>query len=263
MSCLHNLFGAPEKKSVLMPYLTAGDPDLEHTLQLMRVMAARGVAAIELGVPFSDPVADGFTIQKAMARALARQVHLDQILEVVSRFRVEANTPVILLTYYNPVFVYGLNRFARRARSAGVDGVIVPDLPPEESGPLQQACTLTGLNQIFLLAPTSTPERIGKVAETDSSFVYFVSVTGVTGTRAELPQELRDQVTRVRELTGKPVVVGFGISTPAQARAVGTFADGVIVGSAIVQFIEQHVGDPSLTELVGELVGTFQQALGM
>jgi tryptophan synthase alpha chain len=245
----------------LVPYFTAGDPSLADTAKLVREAARRGADIVELGVPFSDPLADGPVIQRATQRALAAGVTLPRVLELVRELRAETTIPLVLLTYYNPLLAFGLKAFCLTAVECGVDGVIVADLPPEESGPLSSLAGPAGLDLIHLVAPTSTPERMRRIARASSGFLYMVSLTGVTGARAELPAELSQHLRTLRGITTKPICVGFGIGTPAQAGAVGQAADGVIVGSAIVQLIEKHAGSPELVSRVGDFIASLKEPL--
>lgn len=223
----------------LITYITAGDPDLDATRRLTAAMERGGADIIELGVPFSDPLADGATIQRASQRALERGVDLAAILKTAGEIRRESSIPLVLMSYYNPILRYGLERFVDDAMTSGVDGLIVPDLPPDEAGDFLQIARPRDFDLIFLLAPTSTEQRIDLVCEYASGFIYCVSLTGVTGVRRKISQGLRTFVEKVRARTDKPLAVGFGISTVEQAAEVGRFADGVIVGSAIVEIVEK------------------------
>ncbi len=253
MSRIKNTFSRLKKKNetALIPYIMAGDPDLATTRTLILEMEKAGCDIIELGAPFSDPLADGPTIQKAALRALANHTSIAKVLELVSEVRKESKIPLILMTYYNLIFKYGEERFVQDAAAAGLDGLILPDLSPEEAGTLAPLAKKAGLDTIFLLAPTSTAERIKVVTKLSQGFVYYVSLTGVTGARAGGVQaSVHDSLVRIKASTDKPVAVGFGISTPDQAAQVaGWGADGVIVGSALVKVIEEHAGSP---ELVGK-----------
>jgi tryptophan synthase alpha chain len=223
--------------------------------------ARRGADIVELGVPFSDPLADGPVIQRATQRALHAGVTLPRVLELARELRGETAVPLVFLTYYNPILAFGLKAFCGTAVESGVDGVIVADLPPEESGPLRSEANSAKLDLIHLVAPTSTPDRMRKIARASSGFLYMVSLTGVTGARAELPAELAQHLRTLRGITTKPICVGFGIGTPAQAAAVGQAADGVIVGSAIVQLIEKHAGAPDLVTKVGDFIASLKEPL--
>jgi tryptophan synthase alpha chain len=245
----------------LVVYLMAGDPSLADTERLLIEAERRGADVIELGVPFSDPLADGPVIQRADVRALAAGTSLTRVLEMVASVRPRVSLPLVLMTYYNPVLAFGLKAFARTAADAGVDGVIVPDLPHEEAGPLRAETEPAGLDMVQMVAPTSTPARVKAIARLSRGFIYLVSVTGVTGERRQLPPDLEAQIRTLRLVTTKPVCVGFGVSTPAQVAEVGRFADGVAVGSAIVRTIEQHAGTPYLVDEVGKFIGSLKEPL--
>jgi len=260
---LEAVFSALRKRGerALIPYFTAGDPSLAQTRRLVIEAAKRGADIIELGVPFSDPLADGPVIQRATQRALAAGVTLPRVLELVREMRGEVAAPLIFLTYYNPVLAFGLKAFCRTAGEVGVDGLIVADLPPEESAPLRAEADPVALDVIHLVAPTSTPERMRMIAKTTGSFVYLVSLTGVTGARAELPPDLERHLGALRGITTKPICVGFGIGTAEQAALVGRFADGVIVGSAIVGLVERYAGSGELLARVGDFIATLKAPL--
>ncbi len=245
----------------LVAYLMAGDPSLAETERLVVEAERRGADVIELGVPFSDPLADGPVIQRAGLRALAAGASLPRVLEMVSGLRARVHVPLVLMIYYNPILAFGLKGFARTAVDAGADGIIVPDLPPEESEPLRAEAVPAGLDLIHMAAPTSTPARVKMIARLSRGFIYVVSLTGVTGERRELPKELDAQLRTLRLVTTKPVCVGFGVSTPEQVAAVGRIADGVAVGSAIVRTIEQHAGTPALVEELGALIASLKAPL--
>ncbi|MCZ7569655.1 MAG: tryptophan synthase subunit alpha [Ardenticatenaceae bacterium] len=223
-------------RTALMPFITVGFPAAESTLAIVPALAAAGADMIELGVPFSDPLADGPTIQAAGQRALANGVTLRGCLDTAERLRDQGlEIPLILMGYYNPIFQFGIEAFTERAAAAGVDGVIIPDLPPEESDELRAALAACGLDLIFFLTPVSDDERIELVAERATGFIYLISLTGVTGARDHLPPELENFVSRVRTRSSQSLCVGFGIGTPAEAARVGRIADGVIVGSALIK----------------------------
>ena len=245
----------------LVAYLMAGDPSLGETRRLVLEAARRGADVIELGVPFSDPLADGPVIQRAGARSLAAGTTLARVLETVATLRAQVGVPLVLFTYYNPVLAFGLKSFARTAADAGADGVIVPDLPYEESAPLRAEAEPAGLDMVQLLAPTSTPARVKAIARVSRGFIYLVSLTGVTGERRELPPDIGAQVRALRAVTTKPVCVGFGISTPEQSAAVGRLADGIVVGSAIVRIVETHAGTAALVDRVGEFIAALKAPL--
>ncbi|MBI5166355.1 MAG: tryptophan synthase subunit alpha [candidate division NC10 bacterium] len=248
-------------KRALIPFITAGDPDFGTTRELAWEFEERGADILELGVPFSDPLADGKTIQKASQRALERGATLRKILGLVEEIRSSASIPLVLMSYYNPILRYGLKEFSRDASSAGMDGLIVPDLPPEEAEPLLRADEAHGVDTIFLLAPTSPEARISLISKLSQGYIYYVSLRGVTGARAELVPDLASAVARIRPYTEKPIAVGFGISTPEQAREVALYSDGVIVGSAIVNQIERHLGQRDLITLVGDFLASMKRAI--
>jgi len=238
----------------LIPFIVAGDPDLATTRAVMDALAAAAADVIELGVPFSDPLADGAVNEAAYARALQQGVTVARVLDLVRAFRGEHDTPVALMTYCNPIIQYGWDRFARDAAQAGVDGAIVTDLPPEEAGDWEAAARAAPLDTIFLLAPTSTPERVRLVAERATGFIYCVSRTGVTGVRETLPADLPAMVERIRALTDKPLAVGFGISSPEQVRAVWRVADAAVVGSLLVRTIADCGRQNGVPQRVGALL---------
>jgi len=246
----------------LVAYFTAGDPSLALTRKLVVEAARRGADVIELGIPFSDPLADGPVIQRATQRALAAGVTLPRVLELVREMRGEVSVPLVFLTYYNPILAFGLKAFCQTSVEAGIDGVIVADLPPEESGPLRAEAMAAGLDLVHLVAPTSTPERMRKIARASEGFVYMVSLTGVTGERTALAtEELAQQLRALRAITTKPVCVGFGIGTPEQAALVGQLADGVVVGSAIVRLVERHASSAELLNRVGDFIAGLKAPL--
>jgi len=232
-----------EGRSAFMPYVCAGDPTQEISRKLLLTLEEAGADIIELGVPFSDPIADGPTIQKASERALADKISLRDVLDMVDTLRQETQIPIVLMTYYNLIFRMGEAAFCAAAREVGVDGVIIPDLPPEEASALLEVAPTHDLATIFLAAPTSPPERMRFIASVSTGFIYCVSVTGVTGARSSLSDELQPMITELKKQTPKPVCVGFGISTSEQAKAVARLADGVIVASAIINVMEEHLGD--------------------
>ena len=224
----------------LVAYLTAGDPTLEATAGLLAAVDRGGADVIELGVPFSDPLADGPVIQRASERGLRAGATLRKILERLPRWREAVKAPVILFTYYNPVLQYGLENFARATAQAGADGALVVDLTPEEAEPYVSAMRARKLDTVFLASPTSTDERLERVANLSSGFLYLISRTGVTGERSEIASSVRPLVERARRFTSLPLAVGFGLSTPAQVREVQALADAAVVGSALVRAIEEH-----------------------
>jgi len=229
-----------EGRAAFVPFLTAGDPSLDRTVEVAVGLEASGADVLELGVPFSDPVADGPVIQRSSERALGRGVTLASVLGAVRRIRERSELPLLLFSYYNPLLRHGLDRLAGEAADAGVDGVLVTDLPPEEGDEWISAARAAGIDTVFLAAPTSPPERLRRVAEASRGFVYAVSRTGVTGERQALSDEARPLVERLHELTEVPVALGFGLSTPAQVAEAAQVADGVVVGSALVRFLEDQ-----------------------
>jgi len=228
-------------RKVLIPYVMAGDPDLSVTARLVPALAEAGADVVELGIPFSDPIADGPVILRAAMRALVNDTSLAEVIGTVRAIRRATRVPIVLMSYYNPILQMGPETFAADAASAGVDGVIVPDLPPEEASDLIHAARKAGLATIFLLAPTSDPGRIARIAKVSTGFLYYVSLTGITGSRLSDPDDVARRIAEIRKVTRKPIAVGFGIATPEQAHLVGRMADGVIVGSALVQVIEREV----------------------
>jgi tryptophan synthase alpha chain len=243
-----------------IPYFCAGDPSLEVTARLAEEAAARGADLIEIGLPFSDPLADGPTIQRAAVRALEQGTSLYRLLPVLARLSGRVRTPLILMTYVNPLHRYGLDNVTRDLASAGVAGLIVPDCPIDESGPLGEAAERAGLDLIALAAPTSGPARLRRIVRASRGFVYLVPLTGITGERAEVPTELVRLVRDLRAVTTKPVGVGFGISTPEQVAAVVRHADAAVVGSAIVRLVERLAGDPEVVTKVGDFVAALKAA---
>jgi tryptophan synthase alpha chain len=233
-----------EGRAAFVPFLTAGDPSLDRTVEIAVGLEAAGADVLELGVPFSDPIADGPVIQRSSERALARGVTLAAVLDAVRRIRERSELPLLLFSYFNPLLQYGLERLAEDAAEAGVDGVLVTDLPPEEGADWIAAARSADIDTVFLAAPTSPPERLERVAEASRGFVYAVSRTGVTGERQALSDEARPLVERLHELTDVPVALGFGLSTPEHVAEAAQVADGVVVGSALVRFLEaQPDGD--------------------
>jgi tryptophan synthase alpha chain len=230
-----------ENRTAFIPYICAGDPSLAATRKLVDTLTECGSDIIELGVPFSDPMADGPTIQKAAERALAAGTTLKKILAMVAGIRKTNQVPLVLMTYFNPVHRYGVEKFCRDAGRAGVDGLIIPDLPPEEAHVYLPAAQQHGLSMIFLAAPTSTDQRLRLIARATTGFIYCVAVVGVTGERRQLSPEIMPIIKKLRTITNKPLAIGFGISTPEHVRQAGKLADAVIVGSAIVKVIERAV----------------------
>ncbi len=255
MSRIADRFAAcrTRNEGVLVAYLMGGDPDMPRGLTALRAVADGGADVIELGVPFSDPMADGRVIELAAARALQAGAHLPELFALVRDFRTTHDTPLLFMTYWNPILQYGPERVCAEAKAAGVDGFLISDLPPEEAGAWLRPARAAGLDTIFLLAPTSPERRIRLVAQEGSGFVYCISRLGVTGARAELPPDLFTLIDHIKSLTTSPVAVGFGISTPAQVAEVCSHADGAIVGSALVKIIADHA-DGDLTAAVQAFV---------
>jgi tryptophan synthase alpha chain len=233
---------AREGRKAFIAFVTAGDPSLDRTVEVARALEDAGVDVLELGVPFSDPLADGPVIQRASERALARGTRLASVLEVVRRIRAQSELPLLLFSYVNPLLRYGLDRLATDAAAAGADGVLVTDLPPDEGGEWIAHARQAGLDTVFLAAPTSPEARLKRIADCSRGFVYAVSRTGVTGEREAISEDAAGLVGRIKALTDTPVGLGFGLSTPEQVRAAADVADGVVVGSAIVRFLEEDPG---------------------
>jgi tryptophan synthase alpha chain len=250
-----------QRRKALIPYVTAGDPFADASVDIMLAMAAAGADVIELGVPFSDPMADGPVIQKASERALAKGIGMTQVLGVVRGFR-ERNsaTPVVLMGYANPIERYGSDRFVADARDAGVDGVLVVDYPPEECEAFAQTLKSNGLDPIFLLAPTSTQQRMKDVGRIASGYVYYVSLKGVTGAGHLDIAAVADMLPRIKAHVALPVGVGFGIRDARTAKAVAAVADAVVIGSALVQWLETRTRD-NVAAAAGEFIATIRQAL--
>jgi tryptophan synthase alpha chain len=245
----------------LVPFVTAGDPDLGTTAELVLAMADAGADAIELGVPFSDPTADGPTIQRASERSLAGGTTLRRVLALVKQLRPQVEIPLLLMGYANPFYALGADGFAQEARAAGVDGIICPDLPPEEGADLYGALEKSGIDAVLLAAPTTTPERLRLLVERTRGFLYCVSLTGVTGARASVAQGVEASVRAARALRDVPVCVGFGVSTPEHAAEIGRYADGVVVGGAIVDRIERAKSRDAAVSAVARFVGELKAPL--
>jgi tryptophan synthase alpha chain len=247
------------KEKAFIAFITAGYPNMAVTEKLVYALDKIGVDILELGVPFSDPMADGPVIQAASQEALKKNTHLVNILKLVKKARKKVAMPICLMTYYNPVFCFPENRFILEARRSGVDGVIIPDLPPEEGRGFITAAKKQGLDTICFLSPTSDKKRIKLVSRAAQGFIYYVSLTGVTGARSKLPADIRKNVKLIKRYTRKPVCVGFGVSTPSQAREVRKFSDGVIIGSAIVKKIKENSGSPDLIKRVSNFVAQLKR----
>ncbi len=257
MSHISSVFARPQHKA-LIAYVTVGYPTLNSTLEIVPLLAESGCDIVELGIPFSDPLSDGTTIQESSHRALQSGVTPQSCLELATKLREKVEIPLIFMTYYNPVLHYGLESFCYACAEAGIDGLIIPDLPPDEGSDLGAFATKHKLDLIYLLAPTSTEERIRLVAEKSSGFIYLVSLTGVTGPRETLPPGLDSFVARVKRQTTQPLCVGFGISTPEQAHKIAELADGVIVGSRLIQLIKN---DSPPYQLAKTFIRSLREAL--
>lgn len=237
-----------EKRAAFVSYTCAGDPDIETSLSLCRILIDGGTDILELGVPFSDPLADGKTNQQAAERALSSGVRQDDVLQLVARIREFFDGPVVFYTYFNLVFSAGVENYVRRALEVGVDALLCLDLPPEEAGEYLEICQRLGMKTVFIVAPTTPPDRLPRIVESASGFIYYVSREGVTGERDDLAEGAEEAVARIRKATDLPVVVGFGISTPEQVRHVAGYADGVVVGSALVNCVSRNPGSREAIE---------------
>jgi tryptophan synthase alpha chain len=250
-----------EGRKALVPFLTAGDPDLASTRDLVLALEESGASLIELGVPFSDPIADGPVIQASSLRALRQDIDLNTIIILVHELRQRTDIPVVLMTYFNPVYRMGLEKLARQASLAGVDGFVIPDLPLEESAEWRAAARSNNLDAIFLVAPNTPQARATLIARKTSGFLYAVSVTGVTGKRKEIPQGLTGYLTMLRSVTNKPLVVGFGISSPSHVRRIGPLCDGVIIGSALIDLVSCYRGKKDGRAHMKSFIGSLAKAL--
>jgi len=248
-------------ETALVPFVTAGDPDLATTEALLPALALAGADAIELGVPFSDPMAEGPTIQRASERALRAGASLRKVLQLVARVRGSVDVPIVLMGYANNLLAMGEDAFAEAAAEVGVDGVIAVDLPPEEGEVLHAALRARGVDPILLAAPTTRPDRLEMLAKRTAGFLYFVSITGTTGARRELSETLEQEVRAVRAISDVPVCVGFGVSTPEHAARIGRFADGVVVGSALVDRIERAASRDEAVADAAAFVAELKKAL--
>lgn len=251
---------AESGKAAFIPFITAGDPDLKATEALVLELEKAGADIIEFGVPFSDPLADGPVNQEAAQRALIHHVNLHQIVDTVRELRTKTEIPILLFTYYNPVLAYGVDALAADASDAGVDGILCVDLPPEEAVEYEAAMIAKGIHTVFLLAPTSTDERVQLIAEHSTGFIYYVSRTGVTGEQKSIESSVKTMVDKIKQHTDIPVAVGFGISTPEQSREIAGYGDGVVVGSAIVRMIGELGNSPDMPMQVGAFVKTLADA---
>ncbi|MBU1872029.1 MAG: tryptophan synthase subunit alpha [Candidatus Omnitrophica bacterium] len=243
-----------KKKKAFIVFITAGFPSLDITRRLVLELEKNGADLIELGVPFSDPLADGPVIQNSSQRSLKAGTTLDKILSLVKSLRKHTQIPICLMSYYNPIFCFGKKRFLSLARSFGVDGIIIPDLPPEEDKDFISACQRSKIDTIFFLSPTTALKRIPFINRMTRGFIYYVSLTGVTGARNRLPTDLIKRLKIIKKHTDKPVCVGFGVSTPEHVKQVFSIVDGVVVGSAIIKKIQDNAGSPGLVKKIGRFV---------
>jgi tryptophan synthase alpha chain len=248
-------------RKALITYITAGDPNLSVSREIIRQLIESGADMLELGVPFSDPTADGPVIQAASQRALQTGINLSDILELAKEIREFSQIPLIIFSYYNPLFVVGAKEITQRAKEAGVDGLLVVDLPYEEADELKKYTDHADLDLIFLLAPTSNDERIKMICQKARGFLYYISMTGVTGSNLSYGQYIEEDIQRIKKYTDLPIAVGFGISTPDQAQAMGKCAEGVVVGSAIVRLIEENRDSPQLLKKIGEFIAQLRRVL--
>ena len=261
MSRIDDRFKSLNGKKALVAFFTAGDPDLSTSKDIFSVIEKAGADIIELGVPFSDPLADGPVIQASAHRSLQNGTTLGKIIELVKDIRSQSQLPIVLMSSFNPVFAYGQAKFVEDAVNAGADGVILPDLPPEEAGKFLGFANAKSLDTIFLLAPTSTPDRIQMVGEASKGFIYYVSLTGTTGTKEALAENLEEKVSAIKNEVKLPVLIGFGISGPKQAKEAGQCSDGVIIGSAIVKLIESHSDPVERDKKITEFISSIKTAL--
>jgi len=250
-----------KNQAALVLYITAGDPDLETTEQIILTLADAGADIIELGIPFTDPTADGPTIQAASMRALKNRFNLEDIFTMVERVRSQSRIPLLLFSYYNPIFKFGEERAVSLAQESGVDGMLIVDLPPEESKNLRKLCRRAGLDLIHLATPTSDQSRLKLIAKSSSGFIYYVSVTGITGARADLPADIKDHINLIKQVSDLPIAVGFGVSNPAQAKMLAQIADGVVIGSALVSIIEKFSASPDLLPQIRKFCSEIKSAL--
>jgi tryptophan synthase alpha chain len=250
-----------KNEKALIVYLTAGDPSLETTKKLIFALEKAGVDILEIGVPFSDPTADGPVIQAASQRSLKSGTTLEGVLKMVADVRKVSEIPIVLFGYFNPIFSYGVKRFAQVARKAGVDGVLVVDLPYEEAKELRNYTDATGIDFISLVAPTTDKDRLKKIVSKASGFLYYISITGITGTAAPKIDSIRKGVSNIRQIAKLPVAVGFGISRPEQAREIAPFADGIVIGSTVVKMIDENKNNKDLLKIVFDFAIRIKKAL--
>ena len=261
MTRIGKRFEELNEQKALVAFLTAGDPDIDTTKKIFTAIEKNGADIIEIGVPFTDPLADGPVILQSALRSLNNGTTLRKILNMVSDIRESSELPIVLMSSFNPVFVYGEKAFVDDAVRAGVDGVIIPDLPPEEAGELADCAGKKDLDIIYLLAPTSTENRVKVVTRQSRGFIYYISLTGVTGTRAFLPDGLHEKVNQIKKTAALPVLVGFGISDSEQAKKAAEISDGVIIGSAIMKIIDQIKNPSQIEAKVGNFIASVKKAI--
>jgi len=250
-----------KQEKAFVPYIMAGDPSLAQTGELVKGLSDLGADLIELGVPFSDPIADGPVIQRASIRSLRQKTTLPQILDMVERLRQKVSLPIVLMSYYNPILKFGEERFVKDALEKGVDGVIIPDLPPEEADCLMKAAGEEGLDIIFLIAPTTSFSRMKKVAQHARGFIYYVSLVGITGAKMGAVTDIQRQIKSLQKVSPLPILIGFGISTPQEAAQAASLAEGVVVGSALVRQVEDHLEDGTANQKVLECAKALMQGI--
>jgi tryptophan synthase alpha chain len=250
-----------KKEKALIVYLTAGDPSLAITKKLIMTLEKSGVDILEIGVPFSDPTADGPVIQAASQRALKNGTTLEGVLNLVEEVRQVSHIPIVLFGYFNPIFAYGVKTFARDAQKSGVDGILVVDLPPEEAQELRVYTDAVCIDFISLVAPTTGKERTRRIAAEAKGFLYYVSITGITGTAAPKIADIKTAIEKIRKITNLPIAVGFGISQPQQAREIGQFADGIVIGSAVMRLIDENRNNSDLIKIVADYVNEIKVAM--
>jgi len=249
------------RKKAFVAYITAGFPDLKTTKTAVKVLEENGVDIIELGMPFSDPIADGPTIQYASEVALKNGMNMHVFLELVTELRKSTQIPLVIMSYYNPILKFGIKRFAVEAAKSGLDGVIVPDLPPEEAVELNAQLKARGISEIYLVSPVTSAERVKKIVRSTSGFVYYVSLTGVTGARSVVPAGVIEYVQAIKRLTSLPVYVGFGVSNAGQAKSIVKTADGIVVGSAIIKLIEQYHSNRLFAKKLGVYINSLSRVM--
>jgi len=261
VSRIDDRFKSLNGNKALVAFFTAGDPDMSASKEIFSVIEKNGADIIEIGVPFSDPLADGPVIQASAHRSLKNGTTLKKIIQLVKDIRSQSQLPIVLMSSFNPIFVYGQKAFVEDAVNAGVDGVILPDLPPEEAEEFLGFANEKKLDMIFLLAPTSTPDRVQRIGAVSKGFIYYVSLTGTTGTKEALSKNLGEKVSAIKGNVKLPVLVGFGISGPEQAREAAQYSDGVIIGSAIVKLIESHSNPVERNQKIAEFISGIKKAL--